>query len=354
MIGLVFIYFAGMSLNIITMVSLIISVGTLVDNAIVVVENIIRYQQLGYDKKTCAIRGASEVGAAITSSTVTTIVVFIPMYYLETGRMSIFMRELGGPLIAALLGSLLIAMTIVPLILSIGISEKGKLRQNRHFIFANKIINRAREIAGSLHIMEKVYTVLDLCIGWTLENRTAFFIGMGIFLLISYLIPMRSVGMEDLIKLDTREVDIKVTLDQNFEVGRVRGLFDQLAQKLESLRDTIAIKNILLFHQENGGEIRIFLYTEDDGEIGKNPPCTTKEALNIVKDAFPSHIPGGRLECTIADTGESGTSREVTLRLTGKDNNILYAQRNGFKSLLQSNSSFYRCNKWMLKIRHKK
>ncbi|HOV31882.1 MAG TPA: efflux RND transporter permease subunit [Candidatus Hydrogenedens sp.] len=340
MIGLVFMYFAGMSLNIITMVSLIISVGMLVDNAIVVVENIIRYQQLGYDRKTSAIRGASEVGAAITSSSVTTIVVFIPMYYLETGRMSIFMKELGGPLIAALLGSLLIAMTIVPLILAIGISEKGKLQENRHFILANKIITRVREIAGSLHIMEKVYTVLDLCIRWTLNNRIAFLIGMGIFLLVSYLIPIKSVGMEDLIKLDTRTVDIKVTLDQNFDTARVRGLFDQLSQKLESLRETIAIKNILLFHRETGGEIHVYLYTEDDGEIGKNLPCTTDEALEIVKNTFPSHIPGGKLECSIADTGESGTSRKVTLRLTGKDNNVLYEQAQRVKSVLQSNPLF--------------
>lgn len=340
MIGIIFIYFAGMSLNIITMVSLIISVGMLVDNAIVVVENIIRYQQLGYDKKTCAIRGASEVGMAIFASTLTTIVVFLPMYYLETGRMSIFMKEMGGPLVVALLGSLFIALTIVPLILTIGISNNEKHKQNKYFIFAHTIITRAREMAGSFRIQEKFYTVLDQCIRWTLRNRTAFLIGMGIFLLISYLIPIKSVGMEDLIKLDTRTVDIKVTLDQNFEAARVRDLFDQLSKKLESIKETIAIKNILLFHRETGGEIHVYLYTEDDGEIGRNPPCTTEEALEMIENLFPSHFPGGKLECSIADTGESGTSRKVTLRLTGKDNNVLYEQAQRIKSVLQNNPLF--------------
>ncbi len=340
MIGIIFMYFADMSLNIITMVSLIISVGMLVDNAIVVVENIIRYQQLGYNKKTSSTRGASEVGVAISASTLTTIVVFIPMYYLEAGRMSIFMQQLGGPLIIALLGSLVIALTIVPLILSIGIPSKGTISKNKIFLSLSELLIFVRDKAGSLKILEKIYLLLEICLRWSLRNRLAFIIGLSIFLIISYLVPVKSVGMKDLIKLDTREVDIKVTLDQNFETARVRDLFDQLSQKLEPLRETLAIKNILLFHGDNGGEIHVYLYTEDDGEIGENPPCTTEEALNIVKNTLPSNIPGGKLEFSIADTGESGTSREVTLRLTGKDNDILYEQAQRVKSTLQQNPLF--------------
>ncbi len=340
MIGVIFMYFANMSLNIITMVSLIISVGMLVDNAIVVVENIIRYQQLGYNKKTSSTRGASEVSVAISASTLTTIVVFLPMYYLEAGRMSIFMQQLGGPLIVALLGSLLIALTVVPLILNIGIPSGGTLSQNKIFIFLSKVLLFIRDKAGSFKILEKVYSLLGLCLRWSLNNRMAFLIGLFLFLLVSYLIPIKSVGMKDLIKLDTREVDIKVTLDQNFDTARVRDLFDQLSQRLEPLREEIAIKNILLFHGDSGGEIHVYLFTEDDGEIGLNPPCTTEEALNIVKKTLPSQIPGGKLEFSIADTGESGTSREVTLRLTGKDNNILYEQAQRVKSALQQNPIF--------------
>jgi len=340
MIGIIFMYFADMSLNIITMVSLIISVGMLVDNAIVVVENIIRYQQLGYDRITSSTRGSSEVGVAISASTLTTIVVFLPMYYLEAGRMSIFMQQLGGPLIVALLGSLFIALTIVPLILSFGFPSEMIISKNKIFISLSKILIFIRDKAGSFRILEKVYFLLELCLRWSLKNRLAFLIGLSLFLIVSYLIPIKSVGMKDLIKLDTREVDIKVTLDQNFDSNRVRDLFDQLSQKLETLRDSIAIKNILLFHGDNGGEIHVYLYTEDDGEIGENPPCTTEEALTIVKNTLPSQIPGGKLEFSIADTGESGTSREVTLRLTGKDNTVLYEQAQRIKSTLQKNPIF--------------
>jgi len=339
MIGIIFMYFADMSLNIITMVSLIISVGMLVDNAIVAVENIIRYQQLGYDIKTSAVRGASEVGIAISASTLTTIVVFIPMYYLEAGRMSVFMKQLGGPLIVALLGSLLIALTVVPLVLSIHVLPREK-NQMKLMIFFHNLLVSIREKAGSFKLLEKLYFFLELLLHWSLKNRLAFLLALCLFLVISYLIPVKSVGMKDLIKLDTREVDIKITLDQNFDTAKVKDLFDQLTQKLEPIRESIAIKNILLFHGKSGGEIHVYLYTEDDGEIGRNPPCTTEEALEIVKSKLPSHIPGGKLEFSIADTGESGTSRLVTLRLTGGDNEILFAQAQRIKSLLLSNPLF--------------
>ncbi len=90
-VALVFMFFAGMSMNMITMVSLIIVVGMLVDNAIVVVENIIRHRQLGESPTDSALKGAKEVGLAIVASTATSVVVFVPMYYMDTGSMSFFM-----------------------------------------------------------------------------------------------------------------------------------------------------------------------------------------------------------------------------------------------------------------------
>ena len=71
-VALVFMFFTGMHLNVITMVSLIISVGMLVDNAIVVVENIVRHRQDGVGGRESAITGATEVGLAIFGATITT------------------------------------------------------------------------------------------------------------------------------------------------------------------------------------------------------------------------------------------------------------------------------------------
>ncbi len=74
-------YFAGYTLNLLTLGGLALGIGMLVDNAIVVIENMFRHVQEGKDPKTAAKLGASEVGMAITASTLTTIVVFLPMAF---------------------------------------------------------------------------------------------------------------------------------------------------------------------------------------------------------------------------------------------------------------------------------
>ena len=87
-------YFAGYTLNLLTLGGLALGIGMLVDNSIVVIENMFRHVQEGKDPKTAAKLGASEVGMAITASTLTTIVVFLPMAF-ATGLTGMLTRGLG-------------------------------------------------------------------------------------------------------------------------------------------------------------------------------------------------------------------------------------------------------------------
>jgi HAE1 family hydrophobic/amphiphilic exporter-1 len=76
-------YFNHLTLNIMTLGGLALGAGMLVDNAIVVLENITRLHEEGMPLKEAVIKGTGEVGGAITASTVTTIVVFLPIVYLH-------------------------------------------------------------------------------------------------------------------------------------------------------------------------------------------------------------------------------------------------------------------------------
>jgi HAE1 family hydrophobic/amphiphilic exporter-1 len=107
-------YAAGYTLNLLTLGGLTLGVGMLVDNAIVVIENTFRHMEEGEEKKTAASRGASEVGMAITASTLTTIVVFLPMVFAQgiTGKLT---RGLALAIAFSLISSLFVALTIVPL-----------------------------------------------------------------------------------------------------------------------------------------------------------------------------------------------------------------------------------------------
>ena len=110
-------YFAGLSLNMLTMMGLMLAIGMLVDNAVVVTESIFRHRVLDPDNPLKAtLNGVKEVGIAVVAGTLTTIIVFIPIMFGTKTDISVFMTHVGITIIVALLASLLIAQTLVPML----------------------------------------------------------------------------------------------------------------------------------------------------------------------------------------------------------------------------------------------
>jgi multidrug efflux pump subunit AcrB len=115
--ALLFFWADNLTLNIITLAGLTIAVGRVVDDAIVVLENSYRYVQKGCEPEEAALRGSTEVASAITSSTLTTTAVFVPLG-LVGGIVSEFFLPLSLTVAFALLASLLVAVTIIPVLAS--------------------------------------------------------------------------------------------------------------------------------------------------------------------------------------------------------------------------------------------
>jgi HAE1 family hydrophobic/amphiphilic exporter-1 len=110
-------YFAGLSLNILSMMGLMLAVGMLVDNAVVVTESIFRHRAMDPDEPVRAtLTGVREVGLAVIAGTATTIIVFVPLMFGAKTDISIFMTHVSVTIIVALLASLLIAQTLVPML----------------------------------------------------------------------------------------------------------------------------------------------------------------------------------------------------------------------------------------------
>ncbi len=108
-------YFNGLTINIMTLGGLALGAGMLVDNAIVVLENIFRNHESGADAKTAAIRGTAEVGGAITASTLTTIIVFLPVIYLQDAAGELF-KDQAWTVAFSLLSSLFVAIFVIPMV----------------------------------------------------------------------------------------------------------------------------------------------------------------------------------------------------------------------------------------------
>ena len=131
--ALLFSWGDNLTLNIITLAGLTIAVGRVVDDAIVVLENAYRYVQEGDDPEEAALKGTTEVATAITSSTLSTIAVFLPLG-LVGGIVSEFFLPLSLTVAFALAASLIVAVTIIPVLVSLFVkrgASRGTKPRNR-------------------------------------------------------------------------------------------------------------------------------------------------------------------------------------------------------------------------------
>jgi len=215
-------YAAGYTLNLLTLGGLALGIGMLVDNAIVVIENVYRHLEEGDSADQASIKGATEVGMAITASTLTTIAVFFPMIFASgiTGKMT---QALGLSIAFSLLASLFVALTVVPLSTSLLFRTPKSLRaivktpEERQFAKA-KAWYRKR---------------LD----WALHHRKAVLFGaLGAFLLSMAIVPF--LPREFIPAQDRDMLMVKVRMPVGTaleETDRVVGLVEDIMSKMPEI-----------------------------------------------------------------------------------------------------------------------
>ena len=135
MVAIAALDFSGYALQQISIAALVIALGLLVDNAIVVIENIVRYRRMGISLVQAAAKGTGEVGYAIISSTVTTVLAFAPLALLQSGPGE-FLRTLPLTVIFVLAASLMFALTFTPIMAS---KVLGKKQMERPAVVVRKM-----------------------------------------------------------------------------------------------------------------------------------------------------------------------------------------------------------------------
>jgi len=204
------IYFGGFTLNIMTLGGLALGIGMLVDNAIVVLENTYRLQESGDSPLKAAINGSAEVTSAIIASTLTTMAVFLPMVFLR-GMAGIMFKQLAYVVSFALLCSLVVALTLVPM-LSNKILRMIKIQTSTDKTLKHKIF-----VSGRLFFtrMENSYKkLLHYALG-----RRGLVLGIAALLLIGSLALIRLVGTEFMPAADEGEVRVSGEMDVGTRVG---------------------------------------------------------------------------------------------------------------------------------------
>ncbi len=163
-------YAAEMSINIFSIVGLAMGVGMLVDNSIVVVENSFRLFHRGKSARDAAMLGGSDVGRGLLAATLTTVVVFVPILFVE-GRFKLIVKEPTLALVFPLIISLLVALTLVPVFTVLVLKTKKrheKMNRIGNFFVRGyrKLLKSALRYRGRVLLIIAIalsFTILDSC-----------------------------------------------------------------------------------------------------------------------------------------------------------------------------------------------
>jgi HAE1 family hydrophobic/amphiphilic exporter-1 len=213
------IYFGGFTLNIMTLGGLALGIGMLVDNSIVVLENIYRYQEGGAKPLKAAVEGTGEVSSAIVASTLTTLAVFLPLVFVR-GMSGIMFKQLSYVVAFSLACSLIVALTLVPL-LSSRILKVTRLKESEKQTFKARMYTKT---GRALETIEDKYKDL---LHYSLNHRKIV-LGIAAALFVGSLFLIRLVGSEFMPSAD--EGEVRVTAEM--EVGTRLGITDEKMQTI--------------------------------------------------------------------------------------------------------------------------
>ena len=214
-------FMGGYTLNIISVSSLAIAMGMVVDASIVVLDNIYRHREKGERPQEASIFGASEVGRAITASTLTTVAIFVPIVFVG-GVTGIMFKEMAYVICLTLLASLFTALTLVPMLCSRFLHLSKEEGNGRKFI--------SKFYARSQRWLNKLDSDYKSLLGWALSHRKIVISGGSLILVFSLLL-LPLVGTRFMPEVDSNMFRINVELPVGTrleETGKVIKLLEDV------------------------------------------------------------------------------------------------------------------------------
>lgn len=311
-------YFAGLTLNILTMMGLLLGLGMLVDNAVVVVESIYQYREkYPNDPYRCAIEGTRSVQLAISAGTLTSIIVFVPNLFGAVNQISIFLGQVAITITISLLSSWLVAVSLIPMI-----SARLKTPASIH------------QKASAVQWLSDRYS---RGLRWSLQHRGWSVAGITLIIVLSLVPAFAGLMKFDMFKNDAgREIDVYFDWKGSYSLEQMLGEMLKVETFLDERREEYQIEQIYMVYSERGwGGIDITLRSEGSGlrpteeveeEIRKALPKSALAEIGIRGSGGPG---GG---------GGGGQDQGVRVSLNGDSNEELMALAQGLLPVLSRRS----------------
>jgi HAE1 family hydrophobic/amphiphilic exporter-1 len=255
-------YFAGLTLNILSMMGLMLAVGMLVDNAVVITESVFRHRAESPERPFSAtIKGVREVGLAVIAGTATTIIVFAPIVFGAQTDITIFLTHVAVTIIVALLASLLIAQTLVPML-------------------AARIAVPPRPKEGAL--ISRLTNRYVRSLKWIVGHRWWTALGIVLICVIGVLPMALQLVKFDMFPQDVgRRLYMPYHVEGQYALERVEAAVDKIEDYMYSRQEEFNIRSIYSYFDQGRAESTILLTDDDDATL------STKEIIERIEKDLP-------------------------------------------------------------------
>ena len=231
LITLAAMYFMNLSINVMTMMGMMLAIGMLVDNAVVVTESVFRHRQMNpSDPRGATLAGVREVGIATLAGTATSVVVFLPILFGERNQMTIFLTHVALPIVVAMIASLLIAQTLVPMLTSRFPAPPPTATGSWIRRLQDRYVDGLR---------------------WFLEKNRRLLLSLGVMVVATVALLVASAKWPDqFLKVDMfpqdagRQIVLDYRIDGSHPIERVAAAVEQVESFLEKQRVELEIDNI--------------------------------------------------------------------------------------------------------------
>ncbi len=334
-------YAMGYTINIFSLMALVIAIGMVVDNAIVVLENITQHIEKGSKPKQAAIFGALEMGMAIAASTATTLVVFLPMLFMG-GIVGIMFKQLAILTSVCLIVSLFTALTLTPMLSSKLLKEAPRNGKKQH---------RSKFYAASEKVFTKIENGYKLLLGWVVFHKSlTIVIAFAVFVLT--MIVGKNIGTDYIPDFDAGTVSVVFETEVGTSARQTDSISQQILQiMLEDIPEIANEAAVSIAGQTKTGALTTVGFKE-----GKNvgtvlchltPPDkrdrTAAEIAGAIRDRVESipqiekcRVQGG----SALAAAVTGNKRPIEIIVSGNDFNQLNAVASDLQEKMQTEKAF--------------
>ncbi|WP_103016288.1 efflux RND transporter permease subunit [Salinibacter ruber] len=271
-------FFNDLTLNQMTFGGLALGVGLIVDNAIVVLENIIRQrEENGRSLREAASMGTREVAGAILASTITTSVIFLPLVFARTTTASLF-QSLALVVVFALACSLLVALTLVPMMasrfLTVDAGEGDAAEDTSKSWFQRAFASLENQYSDAIRA--------------ALQRRWLVFGATGA-LLVGALLLWPYVSVELAPQTDANQIDVDMQMAQGTNIAVVMKYLEELEQRVQPMLPQDEVENFAKQVQPWGAEVEVQLKSAEERSIN------TFALADSIRSEVVGKVPGADL-----------------------------------------------------------